>query len=55
MNTLSSKTISFIRIPLMILVISIHTNLYQFMNGTSFIKKGDYFFYDLFNNIITVH
>lgn len=36
----------------MILVITIHTNLYQFMHGTSLIKKGDYLLYDLFNNII---
>lgn len=52
MENLSSKTISYLRLPLMILVVTIHTNLYQFMNGEWLVKKGDYLGYDFFNYIV---
>lgn len=53
MKATSSNTISSLRILLIILVITIYTNLYQFMNGISFVKKGDYLSYDLFNYVVT--
>lgn len=46
-DQLSSKIIDTIRYPLMVLVVMIHTNMYQ-----ENIFVGDYPFFDLFFNIL---
>ena len=53
-NDILSKTIMFLRFPLIVAVVFIHTNLTDIMiNGTLLVDEGQFPIHDLFRHVVT--